>query len=140
MVKNFLWGIILFFLNVFVLYLNYSKDFSLPLAFFIEFNQIIAFVVGVMYSQQCRKFDLKHILGVISNSLIYSILMSILFGIYGASVKFTFTLLLFIAIFLCMFISYSLYYWLFCPDKYKKRYAKFKGKHESNSKIKRKFT
>lgn len=123
MLKNFLWGVILFVLNIFLLYQNYNKNFTLPIDFFIEVNQVIALVAGVIYSSQTRRFNIKHILGVASNALVFSVLISILFMVFEAPVNITFTLLLFAAIFICMFVSYALHYWLFCPDKYKRKYA-----------------
>lgn len=127
--KNFLWGIILFILNIFLLYQNYSKNFTIPTVFFIESNQMMAFVIGIMYAQQCRKFDIPSVLGIVCNSAIFSILTTMLFWVYGADVKFSFTLLLFGGIFSCIFISYIMFYWLFCPSKYKnkrkrKKYSK----------------
>lgn len=119
--KNFIWGALLFVLNTFMLYQNYNKNFTFPMTFFIESNQMMAFIIGIVYSQQCRKFDLKHILGVASNALVFAVLTTIIFAIYGAPVNSRFTLLLFIGIFICMFVSYWLYYWLFCPTKYKKK-------------------
>lgn len=124
--KNFLWGVLLFVLNIFILYQNYTKNFTFPTIFFIEANQMMAFLIGIVYAQQCRKFDLEHILGVACNSLVFSVLTTIAFAIYGAPVTFNFTMLLFGGIFLCMFISYWLYYWLFCPAKYKKKYKRKK--------------
>lgn len=122
MLKNFLWGILVFVVNLFVLYQNYAKGFSMPASYFIEVNQMITFIVGLIYSYQSRKFNLKSIMGVVYNSAIFAVLLSLLFAVYGAPVRFSFTLLVFIAVFVCMFVSYTLYYWLFCPDKYKKRY------------------
>lgn len=122
--KNFIWGVLLFVLNIFILYQNYTKNFTFPTVFFIESNQMMAFIIGIVYSQQCRKFDLRHILGVASNSLVFSVLTTIIFAIYGAPVNLKFTMLLFIGIFICMFISYWLYYWLFCPTKYKNKYKR----------------
>ena len=128
--KNFLWGVLLFILNIFILYQNYTKNFTLDAVFFIESNQMMAFLIGIIYAQQCRKFDMKHILGVVTNALVFAILTTIIFAIYGATVTFNFTILLFIGIFVCMFISYWLFYWLFCPDKYKRKYKKYKYKKE----------
>lgn len=127
--KNFLWGLILFILNIFLLYQNYTKNFTIPTVFFIESNQMMAFIVGVIYAQQCRKLDIPHILGVACNSAVFSILTTLLFAVYGAPVTFSFTLLLFGGIFSCIFISYVMFYWLFCPSKYKnkrkrKKYSK----------------
>ena len=120
--KNFIWGVLLFVLNIFILYQNYTKNFTFPTDFFIESNQMMAFIIGIVYAQQCRKFDLPHILGIACNSLVFSVLITIIFAIYEAPVRFSFTILLFIGIFVCMFVSYWLYYWLFCPAKYKKKY------------------
>lgn len=124
--KNFLWGVLLFLLNIFILYQNYTKNFTFPTVFFIEANQMMAFLIGIVYAQQCRKFDIKHILGIASNSLVFAVLTTIVFAIYGAPVTFSFTLLLFGGIFVCMFVSYWLFYFLFCPDKYKKKYKRKK--------------
>ena len=131
--KNFLWGVLLFVLNIFLLYQNYTKNFSIPTVFFIEANQMMAFLIGIVYAQQCRKFNIQHILGLVLNSAIFAILTTILFAIYEAPVTVSFTLLLFGGIFLCMFISYAMFYWLFCPAKYKhkrkrKKYEKSMAK------------
>lgn len=127
--KNFIWGVLLFVLNIFILYQNYTKNFTFPTTFFIESNQMMSFIIGIVYAQQCRKLDFRQILGIASNSFVFAILTTILFWIYGAPVKFQFTVLLFIGIFICMFISYWLYYWLFCPTKYKTKYKnKYKRK------------
>lgn len=119
--KNFLWGVLLFVLNIFLLYQNYTKNFTIPTVFFIEANQMMAFLIGLVYAQQCRKFDIPHILGVALNSAVFAILTTLLFAIYEAPVTFNFTLLLFGGIFLCMFVSYAMFYWLFCPAKYKNK-------------------
>ena len=124
--KNFLWGVLLFILNIFILYQNYTKNFSFPTVFFIEANQMMTFLIGIIYAQQYRKFDLKHVLGIASNALVFSILTTIIFAIYEAPVTFYFTMLLFGGVFICMFISYWMYYWLFCPAKYKKKFSKKK--------------
>lgn len=126
--KNFFWGVLLFILNIFILYQNYTKNFTLDTIFFIESNQMMAFLMGIIYSQQCRRFGLKPILGIATNSLVFSVLTTILFAIYGAEVKFSFTVLLFLGIFICMFVSYGMFHWLFCPKKYKRRYRKHKYK------------
>ena len=124
--KNFLWGILIFVLNIFLIYQNYTKNFTFSMSFFVEVNQMMAFLAGLIYSQQCRKFDLTHVLGIVSNSAIFSFLITIVFAIYGAKTSFQFTILLFVGTFICMFISYGLFYWLFCPEKYKNKYKRKK--------------
>lgn len=140
MSKNFLWSILLIVLNILILFLNYSKDFTLPLSFFTEMNQMIAFLIGMLYANQYRKFGLKYILGIASNSLIYSIFMTILFGVFGAPVTILFSFLCFCFIFVSIFLGYSLFYVCFCPKSYKKRKKKNASKNvnKQNKKIKEK--
>lgn len=124
MSKNFLWSILLIVLNIFILFLNYSKDFTLPLSFFIEINQMIAFLIGMLYANQYRKFNLKYILGIVSNSLIFTIFITLIFGIYGAPISFSFSVLMFAFVFLAIFLGYSLFYVCFCPKRQKKKKVK----------------
>lgn len=129
MSKNFLWSILLIVLNILILFLNYSKDFTLPLSFFTEMNQMIAFLIGMLYANQYRKFGLKYILGIASNSLIYSIFMTVLFSVFGAPVTILFTFLCFCFIFVSIFLGYSLFYICFCPKTYKKKKRKNDNKN-----------
>lgn len=133
MSKNFLWSILLIVLNILILFLNYSKDFTLPLSFFIEMNQMIAFLIGMLYANQYRKFGFKYILGIASNSLIYSIFMTVLFSVFGAPVTMVFTLLCFCFIFISIFLGYSLFYICFCPKSYKKRKKKNTSRNIDNT-------
>ena len=128
MSKNFIWSILLIVLNIFILFLNYSKDFTLPLNFFIEINQLIAFIVGMLYANQYRRMNIKHIFGIVSNSLIFTIFITVLFGIFGAPVNIKFSLLMFIFVFFAIFAGYALFYVCFCPKRYKNRIKKNKKK------------
>lgn len=127
--RNFLWGIVLFILNIFLIYQNYVKGFSFSVDFFIESNQIIMLIIGVLYANECRKLNFKTITGIFSNSVIFSILLTILFALYESPVTITFTALIVLYTFICIFISYYIYYWLFCPDKHKKKYKQKKKKN-----------
>lgn len=133
MSKNFLWSIVLIVLNIFILFLNYSKDFTLPLSFFIEINQMIAFLIGMLYANQYRRFNLKYILGIVSNSLIFTTFITLIFGIYEAPISFSFSVLMFVFVFLAIFLGYSLFYVCFCPKRRKKKKKKVKKVKRKNN-------
>lgn len=119
--RNFIWGILMFVLNMFIVYQNYTKNFTIPNNFFIEANEMITFIIGVLYANQYRKFDFKHIWGIIVNSLVFSVLITITFGIYGSPVTILFSSLVFVFAFIGSFVGYGLFYFFFCPKRHKKK-------------------
>lgn len=121
MSKNFLWGILLFVVNFFILFQNYSKNFVLDADFFMQINQMCCFILGMLFANQYRKFNLKHISAICLNCLLFSLGISFVFGAYTENINYMFSFGIFVFEFSFFFLGYSIFYMLFCPKKRKRK-------------------